>query len=132
MAKRKGHLMEFNGIELDIFEPSKKIYRTRWWGNGENALADYSTVTLVGYIDENEGPNRKLHLLENGPIKVPNPAVIIVRRRCNLGPILRVLNEPKGSRMFGGLYAASSDSRFRECVGEDFYGAVAIHDRYER
>lgn len=37
--------------------------------------------------------------------------------------------------MFGGCYAASSDSRFREAVekvlGGPFYGAVPIHDRYE-
>ena len=31
--------------------------------------------------------------------------------------------------MMGGNYAASSDSRFSRAVG--FYGAVAIHDRYE-
>jgi hypothetical protein len=37
--------------------------------------------------------------------------------------------------MFGGNYAATSDSRFREAIekitGGSFYGAVAIHDRYE-
>lgn len=31
--------------------------------------------------------------------------------------------------MFGGNYAGTSDSRFGEAVG--FYGAVAIHDRFE-
>lgn len=42
--------------------------------------------------------------------------------------------------MFGGNYAATSDSRFRELCeqllcqklkGQRFYGAVAIHDRVE-
>lgn len=38
--------------------------------------------------------------------------------------------------MFGGNYGATSDSRFREKITEltgsgNFYGAVAIHDRYE-
>lgn len=37
--------------------------------------------------------------------------------------------------MMGGNYAATSDSRFskacRDLLGHDFYGAVAIHDRYE-
>lgn len=37
--------------------------------------------------------------------------------------------------MFGGNYASCSDSRFTELceqlLGHRFYGAVAIHDRYE-
>ena len=37
--------------------------------------------------------------------------------------------------MFGGNYAACSDSRFNEAIkkltGQDFYGAVPIHDRRE-
>ncbi len=37
--------------------------------------------------------------------------------------------------MFGGNYAACSDSRFNEAIkkltGQDFYGAVPIHDRKE-
>jgi hypothetical protein len=37
--------------------------------------------------------------------------------------------------MMGGNYAATSDSRFgqaiRKILGHDFYGAVAIHDRFE-
>jgi len=37
--------------------------------------------------------------------------------------------------MFGGNYAATSDSRFGEAIekltGQDFYGAVPIHDRKE-
>lgn len=40
-----------------------------------------------------------------------------------------------GWPMFGGNYAASSDSRFGEAIerilGAPFYGAVPIHDRYE-
>lgn len=40
-----------------------------------------------------------------------------------------------GWSMFGGNYAACSDSRFsealRELLGVNFYGAVPIHDRYE-
>jgi hypothetical protein len=51
--------------------------------------------------------------------------------------ILRLIPESvkdKG-RMFGGNYAAASDSRFSELceklLGTSFYGAVAIHDRVE-
>lgn len=44
--------------------------------------------------------------------------------------------EGKGAGpMFGGNYAATSDGRFgkacRKIVGGEFYGAVAIHDRFE-
>lgn len=41
-----------------------------------------------------------------------------------------------GRSMFGGNYAATSDSRFSEALekllGHRFYGAVAVHDRFER
>ena len=39
--------------------------------------------------------------------------------------------QPEGmvGPMMGGNFAHTSDSRFREAVG--FYGAVAVHDRYE-
>jgi hypothetical protein len=40
-----------------------------------------------------------------------------------------------GRPMMGGNYAATSDSRFSDAcekiTGATFYGAVAIHDRYE-
>lgn len=44
--------------------------------------------------------------------------------------------EPKpGWSMFGGNYAATSDGRFhdacQELTGQEYYGAVAIHDRFE-
>ena len=42
---------------------------------------------------------------------------------------------PMVGPMMGGNYAASPDTRFYELIrlatGRDFYGAVAIHDRYE-
>ena len=38
----------------------------------------------------------------------------------------------KGLIMFGGAFAATSDSRLREALGEKhFYGAIPIHDRVE-
>jgi hypothetical protein len=37
--------------------------------------------------------------------------------------------------MFGGNYAGTSDSRFKDAVenliGTRFYGAIPVHDRYE-
>lgn len=50
---------------------------------------------------------------------------------------LRIVPADAGNAwvMFGGNYAACSDSRFREAceglLGHSFYGAVAIHDRIE-
>lgn len=42
---------------------------------------------------------------------------------------------PKGGSMMGGAYIASSDSRFSaacdKITGGRFYGAVALHDRFE-
>jgi hypothetical protein len=51
--------------------------------------------------------------------------------------ILRLVPESAKEKwtMFGGNYAATSDSRFGELckklLGTNFYGAVAIHDRVE-
>ena len=51
--------------------------------------------------------------------------------------VLEPYNQPEGmcGPMFGGNYAASSDSRFCRTIeseyGGDFYGAVPIHDRFE-
>lgn len=52
-------------------------------------------------------------------------------------PVLIPENKPRKAigPMAGGNYAASSDSRFEEAIravtGRGFYGAVAIHDRFE-
>ena len=52
------------------------------------------------------------------------------------GTVKIVPEEGKGKwTMFGGNYAATSDSRFSEAVekivGGRFYGAVPVHDRVE-
>lgn len=47
------------------------------------------------------------------------------------------INIPAGKAgpMFGGAFGHTSDARFTEavedCLGQQFYGAVAIHDRFE-
>lgn len=59
------------------------------------------------------------------------------RRMVRVVPAELVDDEWKPLRgsMFGGNYAACSDSRFgqavRDLLGAEFYGAVAIHDRFE-
>lgn len=62
----------------------------------------------------------------------------IGRRLVRIVPAVQVDGEWQADKrwmMFGGNYAGCSDSRFREAVeealGTFFYGAVAIHDRYE-
>lgn len=107
------------GITLSLYAPD---YKTPL-----NALAGLRSVTLVGTVT----PKGDLTPIPGAPAEPSElaPAVVIVHRPGNLGSFLRLLEEPKGHRMFGGAYAASSDSRFREALG--FYGAVAVHDRYE-
>lgn len=62
------------------------------------------------------------------------PAVVLVEGALNTAKIVPV--DAVGQwTMFGGNYAACSDSRFSDAVagilGHRFYGAVAIHDRIE-
>lgn len=56
-----------------------------------------------------------------------------VKNCVRLAPVEEPLG--KAGPMFGGNYGASSDSRFTAAVekllGTRFYGAVAIHDRFE-
>jgi hypothetical protein len=54
---------------------------------------------------------------------------------CHLVPGPEFEPDVPFSRMFGGNYAGTSDSRFKEAVenliGVRFYGAIPVHDRYE-
>ena len=89
--------------------------------NGVTNRADYLCVVNVDGPFEPD-PTRPAVCLEPGVF--PGTAVIT--------PV-----EVKGqSRMFGGNYAASSDSRWCRAVeqitGNPFYGAVPVHDRVER
>lgn len=69
-------------------------------------------------------------------VKPERPAV---RLESHYPGIVRLVpvEQPAGRAgpMFGGAYAASSDARFSEAVerltGSKFYGAVAVHDRFE-
>lgn len=63
------------------------------------------------------------------------PAAILVRRMIGGKPVVHIepLNPPpgfSGRPMAGGAFVETSDSRFGRAVG--FYGAVSLHDRYER
>jgi hypothetical protein len=63
--------------------------------------------------------------------------VPVVKLERHVPGLVRLVPESDGKRwfMFGGNFAHTSDSRFREAVealtGHPFYGAVALHDRTE-
>ena len=62
------------------------------------------------------------------------PAAKLKKGAYNSVNIVPAWNEDEQT-MFGGNYAATSDSRFsqaiKELLGHEFYGAIAIHDRTE-
>lgn len=65
------------------------------------------------------------------------PGVEIIKGYGSKNTVRAVpLEIPKGRHsQFGGCFIATSDSRFTELIenitGQDFYGAVALHDRLE-
>ena len=66
----------------------------------------------------------------------PQPTRPAARLESHVRGCLRIVPENgRGGAMFGGNYATTSDDRFsRKCealLGHRFYGAVAIHDRWE-
>ena len=73
-------------------------------------------------------------LLVDGP--VPRTAILVPAERDADGAWIRVPSPVDHiGPIFGGNYASTSDSRFRHAVEEitesTFYGAVAVHDRFE-
>ena len=84
------------------------------------------TVDHFTYVDRADAPPVLLKERCGNPILVPaelNDDNEWVEIDDGAGP------------MAGGAFAASCDSRFREAVenliGHGWYGAVAVHDRYE-
>jgi hypothetical protein len=66
------------------------------------------------------------------------PAAILERHHRKVVRIIPAGEDGKplpGWSMFGGNYAACSDSRLSQAIekmtGQEWYGAVAIHDRFE-
>jgi len=90
----------------------------------------------------NGGISSKFHTLTvvnvEGPFE-PTPERPAVRLECHHQHCLRLVPVFEGSdkKWFqsGGNFAETSDSRFREACeklsGQQWYGAVAIHDRTE-
>lgn len=110
--------------------------------------SNHDDLTVVGFIDSRQDHGRIVTpLSEDARMWEPTsarPAVAFEVRNLT-GPVLSVVpviwsddDEAyvAGTRgMFGGNYACWSDSRVSENVaeyfGHRFYGAVAIHDRFE-
>ena len=71
-----------------------------------------------------------------GPFNpTPNAPAAMLAPGFFAGTLRIVPADAPGRGMMGGNYAATSDSRFaqacRDLLGGEFYGAVAIHDRFE-
>lgn len=92
------------------------IYRDRY-DSTLNAFHGYDTVTVTNIP---------------GPFEPTDdaPAAVLTRNPLN-APIITPRDLPvnMAGPMFGGTYAASSDSRFGRAVG--IYGALPVHDRFE-
>ena len=107
-------------IRIDVFKNSK------FGGCSNGGITERFDELLVecddGYIeiDENNIPENLVVYVER---------TIAGRRSGYLRPYE---NRPENRTdyMFGGAYAASSDSRFSRIAG-DMYGALPVHDRTE-
>ena len=112
------------GLTESIF----RSHRRDCTNGGASATADSFTIINI------DGPSN------------PTPtAPAAVLKEGNLAgtAIIVPVHDPAGTGkpghvgpMMGGNYAASCDSRFRQAVEaiteSRFYGAIAVHDRYER
>jgi hypothetical protein len=97
-----------------------------------NSLGDSTADGVSKFQDQfvvgnTEGPFSATGSEETLYLKVSyrNTIKLVTQREIDTGE----------TAMAGGNFASSSDSRFKraieELTGQRFYGAVAIHDRYE-
>ena len=98
---------------------------------------EINDCTNGGITNVETGVHKLTIINADGPFE-PNdeaPAAVIALTPLNNAKIVPA-DDPEGNNvMFGGNYAACSDSRFgyaiKKLTGQDFYGAVPIHDRKE-
>lgn len=105
------------------------VYRTAALGDSTagGISSRHDTLTVVN-VDGPFDPTdtRPAALIEDGP---QGTVRIVPARQTRTGDWIRNDLPWLSGPMFGGNYA-SGDSRLREAAG--FYGAIAIHDRYEK
>lgn len=107
-------------IRIKIFK--NKLLQGCSNGGITEKFDDLLLVCKDGYIeiDENNPPENLVTYVDRE----------LLGRKC--GYIRPYAEHPAGKTdyMFGGTYAASSDSRFSEITGGT-YGAIPVHDRTE-
>jgi hypothetical protein len=107
------------GLRVDIYRAN---YRS-----GRNIFGDVDAITLINVSGPSDPtPEAPAAILNNGPMGTLN---IVPEDQFSKFEHLGA-----GFLMFGGSYAATSDSRFHEAVrnaGGPGHVAIAIHDFYE-
>lgn len=104
------------------------VYRSAHGDSSNQGLCHHADDLCVVNVPGPFEPNDRTPpvLLERGPLG--NPIVVGAYRDAD-GRYLPTVAPGQHGPMFGGSYAATSDSRWSRAVG--FYGAVPIHDRWE-
>ena len=115
------------GIHVNIYQQARE--EDTWLGKIDCTMGGESSYAKGFTVVNAEGPFE--------PCEDYPAAELVVAEPIGGRKILRLIPVSKKDKctMFGGNYAASSDSRFcrlcDELLGVNFYGAVAIHDRVE-
>lgn len=98
---------------------------------------EINDTTNNGITNVETGVHELTIINADGPFE-PNekaPAAVIALTPYKNAKIVPADDAEGNGVMFGGNYAACSDSRFNEAIkkltGQNFYGAVPIHDRKE-
>ena len=115
------------GIRVDVLRSHRD--QDSWLGDVD--------CTNGGITNHKNGVHRLTIINADGPFEpdAEAPAAVIALTPYNNAKIVPADDAEGKGVMFGGNYAACSDSRFNEAIkkltGQDFYGAVPIHDRKE-
>ena len=116
------------GIRVDVLRSHHD--QDSWLGDVD--------CTNGGITNHKNGVHELTIINADGPFEPDEkaPAAVIMLTQFGNAKILPAADaKDENWMMFGGNYAATSDSRFGDAIekltGQDFYGAVPIHDRKE-